>query len=152
MPSVKTQGSSLFFVSAPTVATKLVCNGISGISATREQIETTDLESSSRTYVAGLASPGTASFEIQFDPSSAAHTALHALYTAGTTCEWALGWSDGTTVPTVAASVMTCPTTRSWLKFTGFVTDLTFDFSQNGVVKANVSLQVNNFPTLIAKV
>lgn len=152
MAAVKTQGTSLYFIDTATTCAVLNCTAISGISAQRDQIETTNLGDQARTYVAGLASPGAASFEVQFDPSSAIHQDLHDAYKAGTVLKWALGWSDGTTTPTVAANAYTLPTTRSWLEFDGYVQDISFDFSQNAVVKANVSVQVSGFPDLTPKV
>lgn len=152
MAAVKTQGTNLYFIDSATTCAVLNCTAISGISAQRDQIETTHLGDQARTYVAGLASPGAASFEVQFDPSSEIHKDLHDAYKAGTVLKWALGWSDGTAAPTVATSLYTLPATRSFLSFDGYVQDIAFDFSQNSVVKANVSVQVSGFPNLTPKV
>lgn len=147
-----TQGTSLFWIKDDTTVVKVAATNISGISAQRDSIETTDLEQSAKTFMPGLMSPGSAQFTIQFDPAIEANVDLHAAYVAGTTLKWALGWSDGTAAPTAAAGEFTLPDTRSFLAFDGFIQDVTFDFSLNSVVTSNVSIQVSGMPTLTAKV
>lgn len=146
-----TQGTSLFWLKDATTVHKVVATNISGISAQRDSIETTDLEANAKTFMPGLMSPGSAQFAIQFDPTSTVHKDLHAAYVAGTEIKWALGWSDGTAAPTAAAGEFTLPTTRSFLSFEGFIQDVTFDFSLNNVVSSNVSVQVSGMPALTAK-
>lgn len=152
MATVKTQGTGLYVVSGPTAALAATATAISGISASRSQIETTDLaETTAKTYVSGLAEPGQATFELQFDPSSTTHKELHTMYKNGTVSSWALGWSDGTAAPTVEDSEFVLPTTRTFLTFDAYLTDISFDFSVNAVVKASCSLQVSGFPNLVPK-
>ena len=43
------------------------------------------------------------------------------------------------------------PTTRSWISFDGYISDLPFDFALNAVVSSNISIQVSDFPVLDAK-
>lgn len=151
----KTQGTQLYVIDPAddSVITVGCVTAITGITATRDQIETTCLDSPARTYEAGLAAPGTASFTVNFDPEDASHVRLHELYVAGTTLDWALGWSDGTAAPTVDSnSTYNLPTSRTWISFDGFITDLPFDFALNTVVTSNVSVQVSGFPTLTEKV
>jgi hypothetical protein len=145
-----TQGTSLFWIDGATVR-QVAATNINGLSAQRDSIETTDLEAEAKTFMPGLMSPGSAQFSIQFDPSNAVHTALHSAYKAGTVLKWALGWSDGTAVPTTAAGEFTLPTTRSFLNFDGFIQDVTFDFSLNTVVNSQVSIQVSGMPDLTVK-
>lgn len=150
----KTQGTELWFID-PTgdVLTKVGCvTSITGLTAARDQIETTCLEDQARSYEAGLATPGAAQFGINFDPSDASHVRLHELYVLGENLEFALGWSDGTAAPTTDSSAFTLPTSRSWIRFGGFISDLPFDFAQNAVVASTVSVQVSGFPELTPKV
>ena len=99
-----------------------------------------------------MATPGTAQFTINFDPTDDSHARLHELYVEGVDLQWALGWSDGTAGPTSASTDgFALPTTRTWIQFDGFVADLPFDFSLNAVVSSSVSVQVSGFPTLTAK-
>jgi hypothetical protein len=151
----KTQGTQLYVAdpATDTLITVGCVTNITGITATRDQIETTCLDSTARTYVAGLAAPGAATFTINFDPTDASHTRLHELYVSGDTLEFALGWSDGTAAPTVDTNgTFNLPTTRTWIAFDGFITDLPFDFALNTVVTSNVSVQVSGFPVLTEKV
>lgn len=151
--AVKTQGSELFFIDPDSFAVvKVGCvTTLTGLTAARDQIETTCLDSAARTYEAGMATPGQAQFTINFDPSDDSHTRLHELYVEGTKMDFALGWSDGTALPTSDSTAFTTPDTRSWILFNGFVSDLPFDFALNTVVTSNVSIQVSDFPTLVAK-
>lgn len=145
-----TQGTSLFWIDGVTVR-QVAATNVNGLSAQRDSIETTDLEATAKTFLPGLMSPGSAQFAIQFDPSNVVHKALHDAYKAGTVLKWALGWSDGTTVPTVTTGNFTLPTTRSFLTFDGFIQDVTFDFSLNTVVNSQVSIQVSGMPNLTVK-
>lgn len=155
MAAIKTQGTVLYVIdpTGNSLMTVGSVTAISGISATRDQIETTDLNATARTYVSGLAAPGTATFTINFDPGNATHSRLHELYVAGTTLDFALGWSDGTVAPTVDSNgSFVLGTSRTWVAFDGFITDLPFDFALNSVVTSSVSVQVSGFPTLAEKI
>lgn len=145
-----TQGTTLYWIDGSTVES-VAATGISGISAQRDNIETTTLADNAKTYMPGLMSPGSAQFSIQFDPSNAAHVKLHDAYKAGTTLKWALGWSDGVVAPTIDAGEFTLPTTRSFLTFEGFIQDVPFDFSLNTVATSQLSIQISGMPTLTAK-
>ena len=152
--AVKTQGSDLYFVDPyDNAVTKVGCvTSISGINAARDQIEVTCLDSDARIYEAGLAAPGAATFAINFDPSDASHVRVHELYVAGTTVNWALGWSDGTAPPTADSDgEVVAAAARSWIVFDGYVSDFPFDVNLNSVVQSNVSIQVSDFPVVIPK-
>jgi hypothetical protein len=151
--AIKTQGTELYFIDPDTFAvTKVGCvTALTGLTAARDQIETTCLDSTAREYVAGMATPGAAQFTVNFDTADSSHVRLHELYVDGTSLDWALGWADGTAAPTSDSTAFTAPTTRSWILFEGFISDLPFDFALNSVVTSNVSIQVSGFPTLAAK-
>lgn len=154
--AIPTQGTELYFFDPDTdVWTKVGCpTALSGISAPKEQVETTCLDSDARTYIAGLATPGTASITIQADPRDASHLRLHELYKTSTdNLDWALGWSDGKGIPPTGmdTSGPVLPATRTWLAFEGYVSDFPFDFALNSVVTSAVTLQVSGAPDWIAK-
>lgn len=155
--AVKTKGTQLFFLTPgseldPVRVIKVgAVTSISGINASRDQIETTDLESEAHTYESGLMAPGAATFAIQFDPSNEGHRLLHGLFLTGEVLHWALCWSDGTAAPTTVGDAFVFPTTRSFLKFDGYVADCPFDFSLNNVVNSSISVQISGFPELVAK-
>lgn len=151
--AVRTQGTELWFIDPDTgLPTKVGCvTTLSGLTAARDQIETTCLDSAARTYEPGMATPGAAQFTINFDPTDASHVRLHELYVAGTTLEWALGWSDGVVPPTADTTSFVFPATRTWIAFDGYISDLPFDFQLNTVVASTVSVQVSDFPTLVPR-
>lgn len=104
----KTQGSQLYIIDpvGPSVLEIGCVLSVDGIDTTNEQRETTCLSSLARTYEAGLATPGQATFGLNTDTSDPSHIRLHALKVAGTTLKFALGWSDGIDVlPTIGKPV-----------------------------------------------
>lgn len=155
--AIKTQGTDLYTIDpADGTLLKVGCvTSIDGIDTTLDQIETTCLESPARTYEAGLATPGTATFGINVDPSDGSHVRLHQLKVAGTTLQWAIGWSeDPGTPPAVTTdsdgeNVFDPPDSRSWILFEGFMNSFPFSFAQNAVVTSTVGIQVSGEPVLI---
>lgn len=151
----KVQGSQLYFIDpVGDVITEVACiTTLDGLDAARDQIETTCMSDSARSYESGLATPGAATFGINTDPAEASHVRLHELYVAGTKVNWALGWSDGTAPPTSvdSAGEFNLPVTRSWITFNGYVSSFPFSFAQNTVVASSLSVQVSGFPVLVPK-
>lgn len=158
MAAVKTQGTDLFAIDPDTgTLIDVGCiTSISGIDTSIEQVETTCLNDTARSYIAGLGTPGTATFGIQTDPQDQNHIRLLELKNAGTTLKWAIGWSDGTAAPTVGADSggddeFVLPPTRSWLTFEGYMNSFPFEFALNSVVASNVGIQVSGDPVLVPK-
>ena len=159
---MKTQGTSLFMVKTSGVGAatvvKIGCpTSINYGGSAADQIETTCLDASdSRTYIQGLKSPGTANFGVDFDVQSASHMDVYAQYRLGGeegVTQWAIGFSDGTDAPTLdSEGKLQVPTTRSWLVFEGYVSNLPFDFAINSVVKADIPIQVSGDLDVIKKV
>jgi hypothetical protein len=156
--TIKSQGSDLFTIDPDTGALLDVgcITSIDGIDTAIDQIETTCLNNLSRTYEAGLATPGAATFGLQFDPSNVNHIRLHQLKTAGITLQWAIGFSDGTLPPTTAVDSsgddeFVFPPTRSWLQFEGYMNSYPFTFALNTMVTSTVGIQVSGEPVLIPK-
>lgn len=159
--AVKTQFTDLYFLDPDTdTVVEVGCvTSLTGLTATRDQIETTCLNSEGRTYEAGMPTPGTANFTVNFDPNDPSHVRLHELYRAGTKVDWALGWGDYNPprgpglgpVPTVDSDGLVTPATRTWIVFNGYVSDLPFDFALNAVVASNIAVQVSDFPVLVPK-
>lgn len=154
---MKTQGTDLYTID-PADGSVIVVGcptSIDGIDTSIEQLETTCLNSLARTYEAGLATPGTATFGINVDPKDPSHLRLHQLKIAGTQLQWAVGWSeDPGTAPTVTTDsageyVFVTPTSRSWLLFEGFMNSYPFSFGLNAQVTSTVGIQVSGEPELI---
>lgn len=154
---MKTQGTDLYAID-PEDGSLIVVGcptSIDGIDTTLEQLETTCLNSLARTYEAGLATPGTATFGINTDPKDASHLRLHQLKVLGTTLQWAVGWSEAPGVaPTVETNedgeyeFQTSPQ-RSWILFEGFMNSFPFSFALNAQVTSTVGIQVSGEPELI---
>jgi hypothetical protein len=74
---------------------------------------------------------------------------LHGLAEANdqTPLTFAVGWSDGTSVPTAAAGAedavdgLVLPSDRTWFIFQGYVSDFPFDFQGNAVVTTSATIQ-----------
>ena len=149
-----TKGTILYTIDPDDDSVLIVgcTTAIDGIDTTVPQQETTCLADLARTYIAGLATPGSASFTINFDPADASHVRLHQLKVAGTTLEWALGFGDGTAPPTVDTNgTFNLPATRSWIDFTGFMNSYPFSFALDAVVVSNVGIQISGEPELVPK-
>lgn len=151
--SIKTQGTQLYILDpeatgGPEVLVIECATSIDGISAAREQIEDTCLEDQARSYVPGLATPGTMTLAINYDDSNPSHLRLHELYTEGLKFDATIGFSNGTAAPTVDTDgEFELPTTRSWLTLLDtYVSDFPFSFAQNSVVQSSLTLQLSGFP------
>ena len=153
--AIKTQGTNLYAIDPTDDSLVVVAcvTSISGVTAARDQVETTCLEAQARSYESGMVTPGAVSLGLNFDPASTSHGFLHDLYVAGTTTKFAIGWSDGTVAPTVdSAGDFVLPTSRTWLTFDGYISDMPFDFQLSSVVQSTVSIQMSGFPALTTKV
>lgn len=156
--TIKSQGTDLYTIDPATGALLDVgcITSLDGIDTAIDQIETTCLNSLSRTYEAGLATPGAATFGLQFDPAHVNHVRLHQLKTAGTQLKWAIGFSDGVVAPTTGTDSsgeyeFVLPPTRSWLVFDGYMNSFPFTFGLNTMVTSTVGIQVSGEPVLIPK-
>ena len=156
--TIKSQGTDLFAIDpADGSLIDVGCiTSLDGIDTAIDQIETTCLNNLTRTYEAGLATPGAATFGLQFDPSDPAHIRLHQLKTAGTTLQWAVGFSDGIAPPTTAVDSsgddeFVLPPTRSWITFEGYMNSYPFTFGLNTMVTSTVGIQVSGEPIIVPK-
>ena len=154
----KTQGTQLFIIDndatgGPEVLTVQCAISISGIGGAREQIAVTCLDDVARAYESGLITPGAMSVTIQADSRNASHIRLHELYVAGTKFDAAIGWGNGTAVPTIdSAGDFEFATTRDYLEMKDtYIADFPFSFDLNAVVTSEVSFQLSGLPTWFAK-
>lgn len=145
-----TQGTQIYFIDPDTdVVTEVT--GVTTFNpggAPRDEIDTTSLTDTDKTYEPGLRSPTDASMDINADPTNASHLRLFALFLAGTVLEWAIGWSDGTAAAVGDSTGYDLPTSRTWFRFDGFVKDFPFDFSVNSVVKSTITIRKSGTSSL----
>lgn len=155
---MRTQGTELYLLDPDNGCAVLDAGcvvSIDGIDISIEQNEVTCLRDLVRRYKAGLGTPGTATFSIYTDPQDATHIRLHELKRAGTSLQWAIGWSDaiGTAPTSQTNSAGECefitPTNRTWLIFEGFMNSFPFSFAQNTEVTSNIGIQISGEPELI---
>jgi hypothetical protein len=153
---MKTQGTDLYVIDPADDSILVVgcVTSIDGIDTALDQIETTCLGDTTRSYEAGLATPGTATFGINTNPADPSHVRLHALKVSGVTLKWAVGWSESPgTAPTVdTAGDFELPDARSWITFNGFMNSFPFAFAQNAVVQSTVGIQMSGEPQFIPAV
>ena len=156
---LKTQGTQLYKVATATTAVE-IGNIISGTppSPSSDELDITSLTSTAKEYLQGLRDYGEGTFELNWDPATVGgtnpyHYALQTDFDAGTVREWMIGFSDGTATPTapVASAFPTPPTTRTYLKFTGFIKSLQMQGSVNDVFKATLVVRCSGTPTLYQK-
>lgn len=153
--SLNVQGSNLWFRDPDNDAiVEVGCvTNLSGLTASRDQLDVTCISDEARRFEAGLLTPGAASFSINFDPADPSHVRLHELYRAGTTLDWALGLSDGTAPPTAidTGGNFNVPTSRTFITFEGYVSDFPWDLTVGAKVTNALSIQISDFPVLHPK-
>jgi hypothetical protein len=140
---VKTQGTELFFVNSSAVVLLTCPTGITGLGGPADQIDSTclsDLED--RKYTRGLGNPGTVSVPFNMHPDATSQQALFTLKAAGTTVNWMVCLSDGTTAPTVDTDdMLVAPAGRTSFGFDGYVSDLNIDVATNEIVRGTLTIQ-----------
>lgn len=154
---MKVQGTNLYAIDPDNgQLLEVDCpTSIDGIDTGITQLDTTCLNSPARTYEAGLAEPGTATFGINIDPKKPSHVRLHQLKTAGVVLQWAVGWSEAPDVePTIEQNsdneyVFVPNPARSWLLFEGFMNSFPFSFALAALVTSTIGIQVSGEPELI---
>lgn len=147
--SILTQGTHIFFKDPTdnTVIRVVKATQFNPGGSPSDQIDDTGLEDFDRSYLKGMRTPGQASMTINADPNEPSHIRLHELSESNnqseSILEWVVGWSDGTEPPTVEAltNEFVLPTSRTWFKFKGYVSDFPFDFALNSVVTTQVTIQ-----------
>ena len=159
--SVLTQGTQIYFIdpefdsNGPGVREVECATTFTPGGNPADQIEDTCLSDTSRSYKPGLRTPGQATLGLNADPENESHVRLHQLSETdpSPTLKWAVGWADGTSVPTLDSSGdFDLPTDRTWFVFEGYVSDFPFDFAANAVVTTQAAIQRSGGSAWIRKV
>jgi hypothetical protein len=145
---IQTQGTELYFIdtlsSSAAAIVKLECpTGITGLGGAVDQIEVTCLDTlDDKEYRSGLGNPGTVSVPFNFIPSAASHQVLFDLKNASTITQWMIGFSDGSTDPTLDSNdAFVAPAARTCAEFTAYVSDVNIDVATNEIVRGTLTLQ-----------
>ena len=154
--SIKTQGTKLFVIDPDTDEVLGVdcMTQFNPGGAPADQLEDTCMEDTNgtRTYKAGLRTPGQATVAIKPDPANESHLRMFELSQGDAqNLDWALGWSDGTAEPTVDSNGFELPATRTWLTFNGYIADFPFDFALNALVDGSIAIQRSGPIAWVAK-
>lgn len=158
--SIFAQGSELYFIDPETQeVTKVECpTGFTPGGAPADQLEDTCIDDTTKTFKKGLRTPGSATVNVLSDPKYTSHVRLYQLYAQDTEenvdIRFAIGWSDGKgIVPTVdSEGDFVFPTNRTWLTFSGYISDFPFDFQTNTLVSTAMAIQVSGLSVWIPKV
>lgn len=162
--AIKTQGTQVYFVNTivdgvtQAVTYELIeidCpTALSAGGESIEEIEVTCLKDNVRRYVGGLATPGEATLTVNYDHTDVSLLDLKALHNSGEITTFVIGFSNGETDPTIAAStgVVTYPNDRSYLAFDAYVMSFPFTFELNAVVTSEIGLRVTGKTNLYNKI
>lgn len=135
---------------------KIDCpTGITGLGGSKPQIDVTCLDDLAMRYIGGMAQPGTATVNINFDPSDDSHLALWDSFNSeeSETLTFVIGLGDGTADPTVnsGTGVITYPSTRTFINTDGYVSNFPVDIALNSVVKSAMQIQLSGQATIHPK-
>ena len=147
--SVLTQGTQLFVLVNGGVKEVECITAFTPGGNPADQIEDTCLsERNTRTYKKGLRTPASTTVTLNADPANESHLLLQQLAESDdeTPLTFAVGWSDGESIPTASTgddSVdgLILPSDRTWFVFKGYVADFPFDFAANTVVATSATIQ-----------
>ena len=153
---VLTQGTQVWIEhgdsAAPTL-TKMDC--ITSISLGDDSVSDIDdtclEETDTKTSQPGLNTPGEGEIVIKTDPLNASHMKLLQLAENREPVKVYIGWSDGTTAPTLNATVVTLPTTRTFTTFNAILRVSSPTFEADSLVEHKVAMKRQSKVTTIYK-
>jgi hypothetical protein len=145
MAKVLTQGTELFVLDetvSPSTVVQIGCpTNYNPGGSTRDQIDTTCLGDTERTYESGLGTPAQETIDIIFDPDDDSHRLLEAMQTSGDKAQFYAGLSDGTNSPTASGGSLIAATSRTGFVFEASVASVSYAAPVNEVWRATVTLQ-----------
>lgn len=144
-----TKGTQVYFIDPNGGTPQIVeLTGITDLdpgTSPSSQIDITTLaDQIYRQYRAGLRNPGAGSMTVHVDPDNTSHITLHNLGETHPSpiIEWAIGWSDDTSAPTLDVDdTFILPTTRTWCTYSAYISDFPFNFSIDAVVQTEIGIQ-----------
>lgn len=151
---LRTQGTEIWYVSAPTAVTKIGnVTAFGDFGKQANDLITTNLDSAAVEKMSGLADNGDASLTINLEAGSAAHQYLEANAGTDTRVEFCIGLSDGTTPPTAVADEIVPPVAgdRTSLTFLASVKSFRLSVGVDAIVSVAVSLGISGAITPVWK-
>lgn len=145
----QTAGSTIFFIDPDTLdLLEVDCVTDFTLSApAKTQLQSTCIsEKTSHTYLAGLGTPAAHSATVWYDPDSPSHRRIRALQESGTVLNWAVGYSNGTTIPDVDPSTgefdfTTAKAGRSFDEFEGYIASFELTAAVDALYTAALTFQ-----------
>ena len=152
---VLTQGTNVWIMSGDSapILTKMDC--ITSISLGDDSVSDIDdtclEETDTKTSQPGLNTPGDGEIVIKTDPLNASHMKLLQLAENREQVKVYIGWSDGTTTPTLATKTVTLPTTRTFSTFNAILRASSPTFEPDSLVEHKVAMKRQSKVTTIYK-
>ena len=152
---VLTQGTNVWIMSGDSapILTKMDC--ITSISLGDDSVSDIDdtclEETDTKTSQPGLNTPGDGEIVIKTDPLNASHMKLLQLAENREPVKVYIGWSDGTTTPTLATKTVTLPTTRTFSTFNAILRASSPTFEPDSLVEHKVAMKRQSKVTTIYK-
>jgi hypothetical protein len=144
MAVIKSQKSELFYASAATTATKIVCvTGVEVGGAAADQIDHTCLADDTRAFVQGLKNAAQVTVQFNAHSGEVTHEDLTDLFASGAVVSWGIYGSEATTAPTAVGSEMQTVVDRVSMIFDAYVADFSMSIAGNDIWKGTVVLQVS---------
>ena len=106
------------------------------------EIDTTCLEeSSTKTSMWGLNTPGEGSIQIDTDPKNLSHMTLLQLAAEKAEVQVYVGWADGIGEPTLVVADVELPTTRTWSHFSAILRKGSPVFATDALVNHTIPMK-----------
>lgn len=149
MAEIKTQGTELYLLHSDTGSVIKIPNvsAVDGVGGSASDIDVTNFDDlRSRRFLVGLQDQGTASFQVNYDPTDPTH-ALLAQLAGGAQYKWALGLSDSPGLaPTYDAGPpedFILPSGRTWFVFNASVQQWQRNLTVDDVIRISATLRLS---------
>lgn len=153
---VLTQGTQVWIEhgdsAAPTLAKMDCIKSLNlGDDSTSDIDDTCLEETDTKTSQPGLNTPGDGEVLINTDPLNESHMKLLQLADSHAKVKVYVGWADGTAAPTLEATAVTLPTTRTFSSFEAILRATSPTFEPDSLVQHKVALKRQSKVTTIYK-
>lgn len=141
---VLSNGTAVWIVhGAVATLTKMGCiKALSLGDDSSTEIDTTCLEeSSTKTSMWGLNTPGEGSIQIDTDPKNLSHMTLLQLAAEKAEVQVYVGWADGIGEPTLVVADVELPTTRTWSHFNAILRKGSPVFATDALVNHTIPMK-----------